>query len=406
MKRLSWIITLVFWVGVLLACGDKATKEDLVQPGDMVGEYLITTGGYEGVSFTFDFFEGCAVSSNNYSCDIAEGTDINLTYPVYNSSIEELEKNWSHFRLQVYVEGQKVDMDAFGTIDFDQPDYGKMRAWDVVIKDVKLGDFSVRIEGSIEDESFDDTWNFTIKSAGDIEATGEYPLLSSNPNLGQHPYHSEKADMDYLLYLPDDYGVDPNQKWPLILYLHGGQNVKTMDFVTYEGLPKILEDKGDFPFVVLSPHGEGEYEYWPEEAMVEALFTLIDEIEDNISLDPKRIYLSGVSAGGNGTWEIGLRHPERFAALVPVMGYIGWPFEVPENICDLKEVPIWAFHGEKDEVIPFEAEAGLVEALETCGGDIQFTGYPQGDHDDVGDLAYETPGLFDWLLAQSLGNSK
>ena len=135
--------------------------------------------------------------------------------------------------------------------------------------------------------------------------------------------------------------------------------------------------------------------------MVNSLFALLDEIQANFAVDTKRIILTGVSAGGEGTWEIGLRYPNRFAGLVPVMGYYGYPFTVPSNICDLKNVPIWAFHGAKDELIPLDAEEGLVNALKACGGNIQFTIFPNGNH-GIEDEAYATPDLYEWMLAQSL----
>jgi len=98
---------------------------------------------------------------------------------------------------------------------------------------------------------------------------------------------------------------------------------------------------------------------------------------------------------------IGLRHPDRFAALVPVMGYYVWPFEVPENICDLVEVPVWAFHGAKDELIPLDEEQSIVDALETCGGDVQFTVFPDAGHDLDIQRVY-TSELYTWLLEQTL----
>lgn len=118
-------------------------------------------------------------------------------------------------------------------------------------------------------------------------------------------------------------------------------------------------------------------------------------------MDPNRIYLTGDSAGGNGTWEIGVRHPERFAALAPMVGYFGWPPSVPENIRDLADVPVWAFHGAKDNVIPLEAEQILVDTLKDCGGDAQFTIFPDVGHDLSSELVYNSE-LYTWLLEKTL----
>lgn len=99
-------------------------------------------------------------------------------------------------------------------------------------------------------------------------------------------------------------------------------------------------------------------------------------------------------------WEIGLRHAERFAALVPVVGWYGYPYGVPENICDLRDVPVWAFHGAKDPKIPLSAQQNLVAALVACGGNAKLTIIPNYGH-DIEIPAYAEPGLYDWLLSQS-----
>jgi predicted peptidase len=169
-------------------------------------------------------------------------------------------------------------------------------------------------------------------------------------------------------------------------------------------LLKPSEDLEDFPFIIVSPQGTlefTEYEIWATDEIISALMALLDEIQTSIAVDTNRVYLTGDSAGGNGTWVIGLEHPDRFAALVPVMGYYGWPFSVPENICDLKDVPVWAFHGANDDVVPLDAEQMLVDALEACGGDVQFTVYPDNAHDVDHQQVY-TEELYGWLLEQSL----
>ena len=118
------------------------------------------------------------------------------------------------------------------------------------------------------------------------------------------------------------------------------------------------------------------------------------------SVDAKRIYLTGNDMGGNGVWAIGLRHPDYFAALAPVAGYASYPFAVPENICDLKDVPVWAFHGKRDPYVPVEVEQELVDALKACGGKAQIT-VSQDMKNDVPFKVYADPALYKWLLGQS-----
>ena len=102
-----------------------------------------------------------------------------------------------------------------------------------------------------------------------------------------------------------------------------------------------------------------------------------------------------------GTWSVGLRYPDLFAALVPVAGYYDYPFTVPDNICDLDDVPVWAFQGTINETLPLDAEQQIVEALEKCGGNVEFTVYPEAGLDFEA-LVYENSNLYTWLLSKTL----
>jgi predicted peptidase len=176
-----------------------------------------------------------------------------------------------------------------------------------------------------------------------------------------------------------------------------------LETLKYEALPQILAFTPDFPFIVVIPQLTEAEDYWTEEEVVASLFLILEEVQENYAVDSEKIYLTGVSLGGNGVWEIGLRYPGRFAALVPVAGFYGdtASVEVPENICDLKDVPVWAFHGAKDPIVPLFAEEDLVNALKSCGENAQLTVYPDGDHDISGQV-YNDQELYTWLLSQSL----
>ncbi len=246
----------------------------------------------------------------------------------------------------------------------------------------------------------------TPEPTATVEMT-KIPDITSNVETGQQAFFSEEARRNYLLFLPAEYGKDPQQQWPLILFLHGsGTRGKNIDLLKYEALPQILEFTPDFPFIVLSPQltDEDGEDFWTREKVTESVFTLLDKIQSAYAVDPKRVYLTGVSIGGNGTWAYGLQNPGRFAALVPVMGFFGDTsgFFVPDNICELKDVPIWAFHGAQDPIVPLDAEQGIVDALKACGGNVQFTIYLDGDHDISGRVYNNNPELLEWLLSQSL----
>jgi len=172
------------------------------------------------------------------------------------------------------------------------------------------------------------------------------------------------------------------------------------DLIRGEPLPKRLEGQTDFPFLVVSPQGKGEYDFWSKDEMANAVFTLLDELQSLFAVDTEHIYLTGDGVGGNGVWALGLRNPKYFAALAPIGGYYGYPFEVPDNICDLRDVPVWAFHGGKDEMVPVEAEQNLVDALNACGGTAKITVKPDATI-NIRYEAYANPELYDWLLAQT-----
>jgi predicted peptidase len=226
----------------------------------------------------------------------------------------------------------------------------------------------------------------------------DYPTLSSTAEFGQHSYTSADNKLDFLLYVPESYGVDPSKQWPLIVYLHDAELRGTNpDFLRKESLPKRLETLIDFPFFVLSPSGNGDWDFWTKDEMIEPVITVLEEVQSFYPVDANRIYLTGAGMGGNGVWAMGMRNPEKFAALVPLGGYI-YPFEIPENICNLTDLPIWAFHGAEDFMVPPQVEQDLVDAVNNCGGTAQLT-VKSGAVIPLD--AYYNSKLFDWLLTQS-----
>ncbi len=210
---------------------------------------------------------------------------------------------------------------------------------------------------------------------------------------GQHPqsFETQGASANgsrFLLYLPKGYDKTDGKKWPLIVFLHGsGERGDDIEKVKLHGPPKIVEAQADFPFIVVSPQAP-ESAVW-KSATVNAL---LDELIARLPVDADRIYLTGLSLGGHGTWNIAAAHPERFAAIAPVCG-----FGDVKNACQLKNLPIWAFHGEKDSVVSVQDDAAMVAAVKACGGDVKFTVYPGVDHDSW-TQTYANPALYEWLL--------
>lgn len=217
---------------------------------------------------------------------------------------------------------------------------------------------------------------------------------ASAPRLrsGQHPEAFRKTlvrevGFPYLLFLPRDF--DSRPLWPMMLFLHGsGERGNDIEAVKRNGPPKIVESRPDFPFILVSPQCP-KNESWD----VSALLALLDDLTARLPVDRDRVYVTGLSMGGYGTWTLAVAAPDRFAAIAPVSG--GGDSDAA---CVLRGLPVWAFHGAKDPVVPIKEDQEMVDALRACGGDVKFTVYPDAGH-DAWTRAYEDPALYDWLLA-------
>ena len=192
----------------------------------------------------------------------------------------------------------------------------------------------------------------------------------------------------YLASVPSAYESDSQKKWPLVLFLHGsGERGNDLERVKTHGIPELVAAGKDFPFIAISPQCP-DGEWWnPWE-----LRYLLDEIEVKYRVDPDRVYLTGLSMGGYGTWEMALDFPDRFAAIVPICG--GGD---PADAARLKDVPVWAFHGGKDPVVPLKGEEEMVDAVKKAGGDARLTIYPEAGH-DAWTETYANEEVYTWLL--------
>lgn len=200
-------------------------------------------------------------------------------------------------------------------------------------------------------------------------------------------------ELEYLLALPKDYDKDTTKAWSLLVFLHGaGERGSDINKVKVHGPAKLVEQGKEFPFIVVSPQCP-EGQWWPNR--VETVMALVDEIAEKYRVDPKRIYLTGLSMGGFGTWSIASTYPNRFAAIVPICGG-GQPYLA----ANLKGIPIWAFHGAKDPVVPLSESQRMVNAVKSFGGNAQLTVYPEAQHDSWTET-YDNPALYEWLLKQS-----
>ena len=219
----------------------------------------------------------------------------------------------------------------------------------------------------------------------------------------QEPKHFEGKrtftfEANYLLYLPKGYDAQSSKKWPLMLFLHGaGERGTDITKVATHGPPKHGIQMEDFPFIVVSPQCPDET-HWSNEL----LLSLLDDVMANYPVDPARVYLTGLSMGGYGTWDLGLAYPEKFAAIAPICGggeAIGVMLTSRAKTQALKTLGVWAFHGGKDPVVPVKESERMVDILKKAGvPDVKLTIYPEAGHDSWTET-YKNPEFYKWLLA-------
>ena len=217
------------------------------------------------------------------------------------------------------------------------------------------------------------------------------------PVPGQHSRSFETeirktVSVNYLLYLPENY-VDSKGKWPLILFLHGaGGRGDDLEKVKTHGPPKLIaEEERQYPFVIVSPQCP-EDDWWSAEAQIDRLNALLDEIVSRYRIDKERIYVTGLSMGGFGTWRLAIEYPDRFASIAPICGGGN-----SDKAARISHVPAWVFHGAKDSTVQLSKSEEMVDALKEAGGNVKFTVYPDANHDSWTET-YNNPELYDWFL--------
>lgn len=194
--------------------------------------------------------------------------------------------------------------------------------------------------------------------------------------------------IQYLVYLPDGYDTSEAQ-WPMMLFLHGaGERGSDLEQVKAHGPPKLVSQGQALPFVIVAPQCP-RGQYWT----VALLSDLLDEATSSYRVDRDRIYVTGISMGGYGTWHLACAEPGRFAAIIPICG--GGD---PRQACRLQDLPIWAFHGAKDTIVPLDESERMVNAVNRCGGSAKLTIYAEAGHDSW-TPTYENPAIYEWLLA-------
>jgi ketosteroid isomerase-like protein/predicted esterase len=213
---------------------------------------------------------------------------------------------------------------------------------------------------------------------------------------------AKQGKLSYLLYLPSGYDAQATKRWPLMLFLHGaGERGDNLEQVAVHGPPKLIRQGTNFPFIVVAPQCPSG-ERW----QTDALLRLLDDLTARHAVDTNRLYVTGLSMGGYGTWSLGLAAPGRFAAIAPICGGANMIEALligGDQAQAIRALPVWAFHGAKDPVVPLEESARLVAALQRIGcPEVKLTVYPEAQHDSWTET-YDNPEFYEWLLSHERG---
>jgi predicted peptidase len=210
---------------------------------------------------------------------------------------------------------------------------------------------------------------------------------------------ADGTEWKYVLFIPKDY--DGKKACPLILFLHGaGETGEDGEKQVKVGLGPVVKKQADtFPFITIFPQAhktpQGPPRGWAAESdNAKQALAILDEVEKEYKVDKKRVYLTGLSMGGYGTWSLAAAHPDKWAAIVPICG--GGD---PKTAEKFKDIPCWCFHGEADKVVPVQRSKDMIDALEAAGGKPKHDFFAGVGHDSWV-KAYDTKELYEWLSKQ------
>ena len=207
----------------------------------------------------------------------------------------------------------------------------------------------------------------------------------------KHKWESDKYfNFGYIKYLPKDY--DESKEYPLVFFLHGaGERGEDLDKIALHGYMQYTkEQEREYPFILIAPQCP-DNKYWG--CYTESLLAFIDYICESLPVDTERVYLTGLSMGGTGTFMLAMAAPERFAAIAPVCGSgIYWFGEA------LADVPVMMYHGDLDEVVPIEESVEMLRAIHKRGGNAELK-ICYGIKHGAWEIAYAGDELVNWLLS-------
>ena len=221
------------------------------------------------------------------------------------------------------------------------------------------------------------------------------------------PYTPQKLEwsvtrqhqLDYLQHLPPGYDADAAKRWPLMIFLHGaGERGTDVQKVAVHG-PLLKAKQGtNFPFIIVAPQCP-ENQVWDSDQILH----LLADLTSKLRVDTNRVYLTGLSMGGFGSWKLLFKRPELFAAVAPICGGGSMIDSLglrKDQAAALKTLPVWVFHGAKDSVVPLAESERMVAVLKRMGcTDVKLTVYPDADHNSW-TQTYDNPEFYAWLLSK------
>jgi predicted peptidase len=233
--------------------------------------------------------------------------------------------------------------------------------------------------------------------------------FAAEPAPGQQVEQELKAadgSIPYLLYLPKNYSAQHNDAsqsgWPLMLFLHGrGESQGPLSSVKKWGPPNFIDHGINFPYIIASPQCPPSPKNWNSPDQQALLVALLDHLTKTLNVDQDRIYLTGLSMGGFGSWRLAADHPDLFAAVVPICG--GGD---PDDADKLKNLPIWVWHGAADPVVPVKNSIDMVEAIKKAGGTTIRLTTLEGIGHVSWQAAYASPDLYEWINKQSASKNR
>lgn len=206
------------------------------------------------------------------------------------------------------------------------------------------------------------------------------------------------SSIPYAVYVPREY--TPDTSWPAVVFLHGsGESGTDGQRQLAQGLgPALLRDAARWPCIVILPQKPRRDELWPAHA--DAVIAALTDTRARFRIDPNRIALTGLSQGGHGVWTLAAKHPDLFSALAPICGFVDSnraADEPAQLAARIRHIPVWAFHGDADTIVPVAQTQRMIEALTAAGAHPRLTVYPGVDHDSW-TAAYADPDLPAFLL--------